>query len=214
MLISGILGTITGILGNAVGGFFKYKERKLHIESQKIQNSHELAMVKAETDAMIAEAKANIRITEAQTEGEVEKKEIDAFIEAQKQEGKNLFSNKWIDGLMKVEGWWRIITLPLASLIAVLFGIVDVIRKLIRPTLTIYLAGVSTWVTWMAWEIMKLNGVTLTATQATTIFLSTTEIVLYLFVSATTFWFGDRQMNKYIMSLKGVENNLDKKIEI
>lgn len=215
MLISGILGTITGILGNAVGGWFKYKEKKLLIEETKLKNKHELDMVTAETRAMIMEAKANIKITQAQVEGEVELKEIDALIEAQKQEGKNLFSNKWIDGLMKVKGWWRILTLPLASLIALLFGFVDFIRKLVRPALTIYLAGVSTWVTWMAWEIMKLNNITLTATQATGIFLGTTEVILYLFVSAVTFYFGDRQMNKYIMSLKGADvKKMDDDIKI
>jgi len=215
MLLSGILGTLTGIVSNAVGGWFKIKEKRLSIESQKIQNDHEIAMVKAETEATIEEAKANIKITQAQVEGEVELKNIDAFMEAQKQEGKNIFSNKWIDALMKVEGWWRLLTLPIASLIAFLFGFCDFLRKMVRPSLTIYLAGISTYITWMAWEIMKLNHITLSAAQATSIFLGTTEVILYLFVSAVTFYFGDRQMNKYIMETKGIDvKKMDDDIKI
>lgn len=205
MIVEGLLGTITGILGNAVGGYFKYKEKKLLIEETKMKNAHEIAMIKAETDAMIMEAKANIKITEAQVEGAISLKDADAFIAAQKEGNKSLFSNKWIDALMKVEGWWRILTLPLSSFIAFLFGFVDFLRGFIRPGLTIYLCGATTWITWMAWKIMQANNISLTAIQATQIFQDTTSVVLYLTVSAITFWFGDRQMNKYIMSLKGVD---------
>ena len=215
MLLSGILGTVTGILGNAVGGWFKYKEKKLQIESVRLQHEHDEKMIELETKSMILETKANIRKIQSEVEGEIEVKEIDAIIEAQKQEGQNIFSNKWIDNLMKIDGWWRIITLPIASLIAFLFGFVDFIRKLVRPALTIYLVATSTWITWMAWEIMKLNNITITATQATSIFLGTTEVMLYLCVSACTFWFGDRQMSKYIMGLKGADvNKMDDDINI
>lgn len=214
MLIEGLLGTLTGILGNAIGAFFKFKQAKLDIENTKLKNAHEVEMIKAQTEAMVTEAKANIKITQAQVEGAIEIEDSKAFLEAQKQGNKNLFDNKWVDGLLKTEGWWKIITLPLASIISFLFGMVDFIRGLVRPALTIYLCGATSYITYMAWEIMNMNGMALTATQATAIFSDVTSVVLYLTVSAVTFWFGDRQMSKSIMQLKGVKNNIDKEIKI
>lgn len=207
MLIEGLLGTVTGIIGNAVGAWFKLKDRKLQIEGIKLTHEHEVNMVRIQTQAMIAEAKANIKVTQAQVEGAIEIEDSRAFMEAQKQGNKSLFSNQWIDALMQIEGWWKIITLPLASLIALLFGFVDFLRGLIRPALTIYLCGVTTWITFMSWEIMQRNEITLSAIQAVDIFNDTISIVTYLTVTAVTFWFGDRQMSKNIMKLKGVDTD-------
>jgi hypothetical protein len=215
MLIETILGGVTGILGNVIGGWFKLKQAQLDVDKTKLDNEHAINMVKAETQAMIMEAKANIRVTQAQVEGAVDLKDADAFIQSQKEGNKALFSNKWIDALMATTGYWRIITLPLASLIAFLFGFTDFLRGILRPTLTVYLCGVTTWVTWMAWKIMQTNGLGLTSIQAVNIFNETTSIVTYLTVSCVTWWFGDRRMSKSIMQQQGVDQNkMDDKIDI
>ncbi len=99
MLIETILGGVTGLIGNVVGGWFKLKERKLDLDIHAMNNTHELSMLKAETQAMIMEAKANIKITQAQVEGAVDIKDADAFMQSQTEGNKNLFSNKWIDAL-------------------------------------------------------------------------------------------------------------------
>lgn len=215
MLIETILGGVTGLIGNIVGGYFKLKQARLEKEMIGIKNSHELAMVKAESDAMIAEAKANIAITRAQVEGAIDLKDAEAYIQSQKEGNKALFSNKWIDKLMSVEGKWKIITLPMATLVAFLFGFTDFLRGMLRPMLTIYLCGATTWVTFMAWEIMKAQEVGISALQAVTIFNDTTSIVTYLTVSCVTWWFGDRRMSKSIMELKGVDRTkIDDEINI
>jgi hypothetical protein len=215
MLIETILGGITGLIGNAVGGWFKLKQKKLDLDIKKMEHKHELEMVTAETKAMIMEAKANIKITQAQVEGAIEIEDAKSYMQSQKEGNKNLFSNKWIDALLQVEGWWRIITLPLAGLVSTLFGFVDFLRGLIRPALTIYLCGVTTWVTWMAWEIMNMNGVALTVLEASKIFNDVTSIVTYLTVSCVTWWFGDRRMAKSIMQKQGLDvKKMDDDIKI
>jgi hypothetical protein len=162
MLLETILGGVTGLLGNVVSGIFKYKNTKLELQGKQLQFKHDLAMVEAETKAMIMEAKANIKVTQAQVEGAIEIEDSKAFMEAQKQGNKNLFDNKWIEGLLRVENKWaKIITIPIASLISILFGFVDFLRGLIRPALTVYLCGVTTWVTWMAWQIMNAHGISI-----------------------------------------------------
>jgi len=231
MILETILGGLTGLIGNVVGGIFKYKEAKLKMESLKLQNDHEIAMVVAETNAMIEEAKANIKITQAQVEGAIDLKDADAYMQSLKEGNKTLFSNKWIDNLLNIDGYmftwsskekklpdgtivpekerkflsWKLFTVPIASIISFLFGFTDFIRGMIRPTLTVYLCGVTTWVTLMAWEIMQSSGTAITATQAMTIFQDTTSIVVYLTVSCVTWWFGDRRMAKSIMELKGAD---------
>jgi hypothetical protein len=216
MLIETILGGVTGIVGNVISGIFKYKNTKLELESIKIKNTHDLAMIDAETKAMIEEAKANIKITQAQVEGAVEIEDSKAFMEAQRQGNKTLLGNKWIDSLLNVKGkWGRLIAIPVASIISILFGLVDFLRGLIRPVLTIYLCGVTTWVTWMAWEIMQAHGIGMTAVQATVIFNDVTSIVTYLTVSCVTWWFGDRRMAKTIMQLKGADvTKMDDEVKI
>jgi len=72
MLIETILGGITGILGNAIGAYFKYKDAQIQIDLQKAQFDHDVKMVQVETQAMIMEAKANIAITRAKVEGAID----------------------------------------------------------------------------------------------------------------------------------------------
>jgi hypothetical protein len=241
MILETILGGLTGLIGNVVGGIFKYKEAKLKMESLKLQNDHEIAMVVAETNAMIEEAKANIKITQAQVEGAIDLKDADAYMQSLKEGNKTLFSNKWIDNLLNIDGYmftwnskekklsdgtivpekerkflsWKLFTVPIASIISFLFGFTDFIRGMIRPTLTVYLCGVTTWVTLMAWKIMQASGTEITATQAMVIFQDTTSIVVYLTVSCVTWWFGDRRMAKSIMELKGADRTkMDDEIRI
>lgn len=241
MILETILGGLTGLIGNVVGGIFKYKEAKLKMESLKLQNDHEIAMVTAETQAMIEEAKANIKITQAQVEGAIDLKDADAYMQSLKEGNKTLFSNKWIDNLLNIDGYmftwnskekklpdgtivpekerkflsWKLFTVPIASIISFLFGFTDFIRGMLRPTLTVYLCGVTTWVTLMAWKIMQASGTEITATQAMVIFQDTTSIVVYLTVSCVTWWFGDRRMAKTIMELKGADRTkMDDEIKI
>lgn len=215
MLFETIFGGVTGLIGSVVGGIFKYKTMKAQIELKKSEQSHEISMVKAETEAMIMESKANIAITRAQVEGAVDLEDAKAYVASQKAGNKQMFSSAWVEKLFSVKGKWQIITLPLAMLVATLFGFTDFLRGVIRPVLTIYLCGATTWVTHMAWTIMQTHGVGLTALQASEIFIQVISIVTYLTVSCVTWWFGDRRIAKTIMELNGADRTkIDDKIEI
>lgn len=215
MLFETIFGGVTGLIGSVVGGIFKYKTMKAQIELKKAEHAHEKDMVKAESDAMIAEAKANIAITRAQVEGAVDLEDAKAYVESQRQGNKQMFSSMWVEKLFTVQGKWQIITLPLAMLVAFLFGFTDFLRGIIRPMLTIYLCGATTWVTYMAWTIMQAHNIGLTATQASEIFVQVVSIVTYLTVSCVTWWFGDRRIAKTIMELHGADRTkIDDEIKI
>jgi len=189
-----IFGGVTGLIGNAFTTWFKYKNAKMELE-------HKENMVKLETTAMLEEAKMQIQVTKARIEGEVELANAAAFDTSQKIGSTKLFDNKWIDMIMEASkakyfGWFFKF---LGILIAAGFALVDWLNGFMRPALTIYLVGSSSYITYLAWYIMKAHGIdTLSSEQAVGIFTQVTSTIIYLAVSAVTWWFGDRTMSKFL----------------
>jgi len=200
-----IFGGLTGLLGNAFTTFFKYKNAKMEYE-------HDENMVKLEIGAMIQESKMQIQVTKARIEGEIELADAAAFDTSQKVASKQLFSEKWIDMIMKAgEGqWFGWFFKTFGMLIATGFAFVDWLNGFMRPALTLYLVGASSYITYLAWIIIQSKGLeTLSTVQAVGIFTQVTSTVIYLAVSSVTWWFGDRTMSKFLQDQgrKKVNNN-------
>ena len=117
-----------------------------------------------------------------------------------------LFGVKWIDRLLEIEGGWRFIAFPVAVFVSFMFGFVDFLRGLMRPILTIYLVGLSTWITWKAYLLLDLTRSAITATEAIGIFTDATSIIMYLTTTVICWWFGSRQMAKAIMHMDKADN--------
>lgn len=191
-----LLGGLTGLIGTVLTEIFKYR-------NQKLQFDHDAKMVALETAAMKEEAKMQIAVTKAEIEGAVELADAQAYMENLKGSSKPMFSEQWIERLFSVEGkFGRFFAVPVGVFLAMGFAFVDWLRGLMRPALTLYLTGMSSVITWMAWEIMQKNGITLSATEAVSIYNQTTSIVIYLTVSCVTWWFGDRTMSKAIINMR------------
>jgi len=188
-----ILGGITGLLGNCLTTWFKYKNIKLDHE-------HKEKMVSLETQAMIQESQMQIEVTKSRIEGEIELADASAFETSQKIGTQKLFHEKWIDMIMTAgKGkWYGGILQFIGSMIAAGFALVDWLNGMMRPSLTIYLVGVSSYITVLAWEIMKTHGLDLTADQAVAIFSQVSSTMIYLSVSCVTWWMGDRTMSKFL----------------
>ncbi len=197
MILESILGVATGFLGNIITSFTNLKQ-------QKLKNAHELAMIDAETTAMIKEAEANIKITETKVQGEVEKMETEAFMETLKSASKPSLSNEILAKLF--ESKW---TKWIGCLLAFLLGFVDFLKSLIRPALTIYLVGITSYITWYASQILSEKQDLMTAIAAQEMFTGVVDIVIYLTVSCVTWWFGDRRTAKFAMRLN--DGNIGKK---
>lgn len=125
MLWETILGGITGLIGNTVGAYFKYKDKQLDIDLSKMKYEHELKMVTAETQAMIMEAKANIAITRAAVEGQIELADSKAYAISQMEGNKNLLGQEWVSKLLDYQGNLRWLTVPAAVMISTAFGFAD-----------------------------------------------------------------------------------------
>ena len=188
-----IFGGITGLIGSVITGVTNYKTKKL-------ETAHEEKMVELESAAMKLEAEMNIAITKAEIEGEVELADSAAYLESLKSGQTSFFGKDWIDKLFNIQGKFLG---PLAKLVGIgvagAFGFVDWLRGFMRPALTSYLIGMSTLITFMAWNIIQEHGLqTITADQSVLIFREVTSIIIYLTVSCVTWWFGDRSMSKFI----------------
>jgi len=190
-----ILGGVTGLIGNAFTTWFKYKNAKM-------EHAHKEKMVSLETSAMIQESQMQIQVTKSRIEGEIELADAAAFQTSQKVGSEKLFHEKWIDMIMeagKQSKWTGWIYKILGTLIAAAFAFVDWLNAAMRPTLTLYLVAGSSYITYLAWQIMQSAGLdTMTAVQAVGIFTQVTSTMIYLAVSAVTWWFGDRTMSKFL----------------
>lgn len=189
MVIETLLGVATGFVGSIVTTIS-------NIKVQKLKNEHELAMLAAQTEATIKEADANIRITETQVQGEVEKMETQAYIESMKN-ATGESSSKLVQKLLAGGKWAQAI----GTVLTALLGVVDFLKGIIRPGITLYLTGLTTYISLQAWEIMQLHQQALTAAEAKGIYMEVINIVIYLTVSVITWWFGDRRTAKFLYRL-------------
>jgi len=186
MVLSGIIGVVTGLVGNIVTSI-------TNLKVQKLKNVHEEKLIELETQAMLAKTDADIRITEAKVKGKLDQIESETYKENIKVGNKGLLEKGTIAKLF--EGKW---TKWLGVLLTFMLGIVDVLKGFIRPILTLYLVGLTSWLTYYAAGILSSKEALLGASEASIIFRNVTEIVIYLTVSVVTWWFADRRVAKFL----------------
>ncbi len=189
-----IFGGITGLVGSAITSIFKYK-------NLKIENSHIEKMVGLTSDAMVKKGQMDIQINKAKIAGKIDLADIASFDTSQEIGSKKLFHEKWIDMIMeagKTPKWYGWIFKIFGVFIASSFAFVDWLNSFMRPALTIYLMGTSTWITILSWKIMQQHGIEISSTQAVGIFSQVTSTMIYLTVSAIVWWFGDRSLSKFL----------------
>lgn len=205
MILETIAGSILGLLGTGLTTYSNYKMEQLRNDMAKDERAHELAKIKAESDAAIAEIQANIQIAKTKVQGEVDLSEAEAFRESQKKANstKPLLPSTWVETLMGQTGAIRYFTIPIAVCLIVMFGLVDAIKEAMRSILTIYALGMATWVTWEALVILEKCGIDkMDCTQALTTWNESVNIIMLLMTTMVTWWFGDRRMAKHMMHLK------------
>jgi len=190
-----IFGGITGLIGSITTSITNYK-------IQKLKNEHEIAMVQANTTAMIKEAEANIKITQAETEAAVELADSQAYLKSIELGNKNMFGEKWVDRLFLVEGWLKYFSIPVGVIVAFMFGLVDFLKAFTRPGITWLFTGATLFLAYTAWQVLGTSGIdAMDVNQALLILSQIIDIVLYITVSCVTWWFGDRRIAKFLARL-------------
>ena len=193
LFTSGGLGAIAGLFGSVVTGITNYK-------MQKLKNEHDIDMIHAESEAIKIEAEANIKITQAKTEGEVEIAEVEALKESYKSLSQDAFKESYMEKLYQNK--W---TAWIGALAAFLFAIVDFLKKLARPILTYYHVILTTWLAVIVYKILvqaNETGGVIAYKDAFDLFQLIINVLLFLTVSCVTYWFVDRRTAKFLMRLQ------------
>lgn len=171
-------GGATGLLGVAFQRFFDYKNKQLDITAAKDRMAHEALL--RDKDAAIMDKEWAGRLQVAQAEGEAAKdvEESKAFGASYGMEPSR-YSDQ--SKLTAGQGWIMVI--------------LDAVRGVVRPGLTIYLCVLTTFIYWQLRDIMdtKTLWTQESAAKAMEMIINT---VLYLTTTCVLWWFGTRNKVK------------------
>jgi hypothetical protein len=194
-------GSITGLIGNYIN------QRQIR-KNKEMEYSHEIKMAGVQIEILNAKTDAAVKINVAKIEGAVELEESEAYTTNIVMANKESFSDKWLDKLLATEGWFRFFTIPLACFLMLGFAIVDVVKGLMRPALTLAFTGVFGYITWLSYGIMQTKGFeTLSPAQAVLYFTLAVDTCVMLTATCVTWWFADRRMAKSLQKM--YQNRLD-----
>jgi hypothetical protein len=163
-----------------------------------LNNEHEIEKIRANSEAMKLEAEANIKIAEAKTAGEIQVAELDVFKKSIESGDKDLVKEGYIDKLFTIR-WLA----PLGAFLVLLMGFVDTLRNFIRPGVTLYMLGATTWLAYLSYSAMDK---TLSNAQLAGVFEMLVQSVIYITVTCVSWWFGDRQLYKMISKKRSYDN--------
>jgi len=133
------------------------------------------------TKLSMEEQRLKIEVAKAQIEGQLDLGEQEVLKESYKELNKTYFTPSYFDSL---PDWTK-------PIIAIMFAVLDFIRGVIRPALTIFIIGL---VFWLGYSTYQANPKAFVASASIIV-----EVILYLTVTVITWWFSDRKIEKYLI---------------
>ena len=200
-LTGGLSGGLFGVLGGLGTAWLKYKtdkdERSFKLEEAKAKRSHDLAMVKAETDANIAEIQAGVQRDKIIMEGQSDVAESQTRSIVLTNYEKDSVEPDVITWMMKNRSKWTAwITVPVGVLLTTFNALVDLARKLVRPAVTYGSVGFSFFVLWYSFNELSKMGVKLAPEDVTPIIKDQLRLISFIASTAVSFWFTDKSMSR------------------
>lgn len=159
-----ISGGVTGLLGVAVQRFCDYKNKQLDIEVAKERMSHELLLRKADAEILEKEYAARVSVADIEADSKAFSASFNEPIR---------FSEKV--KYTESQGW--------------LMVILDFIRGIVRPGLTVYLCILTTLI---YMETREYTGQNINEEKAFELMEMIVGTVLYLTTTCLLWWFGVR----------------------
>lgn len=144
--ILAILGSST--VGTLIGGVFAFLNRKADIEAKRLDNEHALALRRADLEIAQAEAHGKLQVAVVETDGAIESARMVAI-------GQANAADALAADQIKAAGRWG----------GLLLVLTDVLRRIIRPGITIALVGAALALNWMLIERLAITWPTLTPAQ-------------------------------------------------
>lgn len=173
-VLSVISGGATGLIGTAVQSVFQYKSKVLDVELEKQKGLNEIEQRKLDIEAQKQEWASKTQIAEITTQGETDKADA-ATLMASYQLEPQQYAEKSL--LTHAQNW--------------LFVLVDTLKAVIRPGLTIYLCGITTLIYIQTRGLISTNQ-----GDAFALLEKLVNTILYLTTSVILWWFGSRNKSK------------------
>jgi leucyl aminopeptidase (aminopeptidase T) len=191
--VLGVLGSVlsggaTGLLGVLFQRFFDYKKQQQDIELVKVQNEH--ARMLAEMDVQKAQraAEASERVAELATDAQMHTADMEAQARADEAAARSYIASVESDRATYLDPKSQ----ERSKFARVMMTIVDAVRGLIRPVLTIYLVILTSvmfhWAMRLTGDGEALGG----HAEMVKIVRSIVETILYLVTTCVVWWFGVR----------------------
>jgi len=179
---SAVFGSISGVVGH----WFKSKEERDKREHDAKMFSLQMDRDKLNSELSIAEINANLRVVEVQTEGMLLAEEAKGFNKVVATLNKNLLAPSILELLLNSR--WYSPQRFFGVMLALMLGVVDVIRGLVRPALT---AGAFVAVGYVA-QLLAVDLEVFKDTQKLVLLGMLIDAMIYVLTAATQFWFMDR----------------------
>lgn len=170
-----VTGGAAGLLGVVVNRVADYFNQKQKIEADKLKNAHELALREQDMKITQIEAESRYKVAEIDAESRESVADAAAFAASYQLEPQR-FSDP--TKLSKNQNW--------------LFAVLDLIRGLVRPGLTVYLAILTSIIIFQSLNVLRSNQMTLDPEKAYALVEESMNTVLFLFTVCTMWYFGTR----------------------
>ena len=180
----GVLGSVftgglTGILSAGIQRFFDFLHVKQELEMKKVDHDHEINMRRVDGELMAQEWAQRTKVAEIEAAGKEAVADAGAFAASFAMEPKQYSQ--------------RVKTGPVTGFMLVLL---DLIRGIIRPGLTVYLCAITTMVYLEAKAVLAMVGKTLDHVAAQATYDNIVATILYLTTTCVLHWFGTRNKAK------------------
>lgn len=171
--LSGALGGLTGLAGVVVQKVSEHKKAKVELEAARERYSHEIALREADAKIMAQEWAARTQVAKTEAEGKEAVAESAALEAALKAEPQRYSESA---KLTPAQMW--------------LMVVLDVVRGLTRPGLTIYLCVIATAMYARAIMFLAAQGAAVDPASVMKMIQDVANTILYLWSTAVLFWFG------------------------
>jgi hypothetical protein len=169
-------GGATGLIGMVAQRWADFKNKQLDLQLEKMKFDNAIELRKVDAQIMAQEWAARTKVAEVEAAGKEAVADAAAFGESYKLE-----PQRYSDNVKPTwgQGW--------------LLVILDFIRGIIRPGLTIYLCAITTMVYLQV--RMLLGGEDLSAAAALDAWKMVVGTLLYLTTTCVVWWYGTRNKN-------------------
>lgn len=172
-------GGLTGLLGVAFQRFFDFLHVKQELAMKRVDHEHEINMRRVDGELMAQEWAQRTKVAEIEAAGKEAVADAGAFAASFAMEPKQYSQ--------------RVKTGPVTGFMLVLL---DLIRGIIRPGLTVYLCAITTMVYLEAKAVIVMLGKTLDPVAAMDTYTMIVQTILYLTTTCVLWWFGTRNKAK------------------